>query len=43
MLYELCSPGRDNNIHNKVKEEKSTVVGVGGLGSAELDVAERWA
>lgn len=27
-LYELCSPGRDKNIHNKVKEEKSTVVGV---------------
>lgn len=39
MLYESCSPGRENNIHNKVEEEKSTVVGVGRLGSAELDEA----
>lgn len=43
MLYELRSPGRDNNIHNKVKMEKNTIVGVGRLGSAEFDEAEPWA
>lgn len=43
MLYELCSPGRDHNIHNKAKEDKSRMVGVGRLGSAEFDEAEPWA
>lgn len=43
MLCELCSPGRDKSIHNKVKEEKSTVAGVDRLGSTELDKAEGWA
>lgn len=43
MLYGLCIPGRDNNIHNGVKEEKTRVAGAGSLGSAEADEAELWA
>lgn len=42
MLYGLCILGRDNNIYNGVKEEKIRVVGVGSLGSVEVDEVELW-